>query len=330
MPLIKIPRSWEIPEKLTTPEDVYVNRRQFLRTMGFAGVGAWGLLSGCLENSSQAGTSESDLIDVRRTIPKPRPPYPASGNAKFRVDRPITKEEVAASYNNFYEFGTDKGRVWKLAEKFETRPWEIEVGGEVHKKRTFDVDELVQKFELEERVYRFRCVEAWSMVVPWVGFPLKKLIDEVQPTSNAKYLRMLTFLKPDKAEGQRKQQWYAWPYYEGLRMDEATNELTMLVTGMYGHALPNQHGAPIRLITPWKYGYKSIKSIVKIDFVREQPNTFWNDVAPKEYDFWSNVDPTIPHPRWSQATERMIDTNMRIPTLPFNGYSEYVADMYMA
>ena len=166
------------------------------------------------------------------------------------------------------------------------------------------------------------------MTVPWVGFPFKKFIDEVQPTSNAEYVRMVTFLRPEQAIGQKKQSWYPWPYYEGLTMAEATNELTMMVTGIYGHALPTQHGAPIRCITPWKYGYKSIKSIVKIEFVSEQPKTFWNDLAPNEYGFFSNVNPKVPHPRWSQATERVIDTGQRIPTLLYNGYEEFVGDMY--
>lgn len=328
MSLIKIPKSWEIPECLATPEEIYMNRRRFLKTLGFSGLGAWGLLAGCLDKASEAGAQETGENGVRRTIPNPKPPYPATRNSKYTVDRPMTTEEVAASYNNFYEFTTEKGGVWKLAEQFETRPWEIEVTGHVHKKRKYDIDDLVKRMPLEERVYRFRCVEAWSMVVPWVGFPFKKLIEEVQPTSKAKYVRMLSFLRPEQALGQRTQTRYPWPYFEGLTMAEATNELTMLVTGIYGHALPNQHGAPIRLITPWKYGYKSIKSIVRIEFVSKQPPTFWNTLTPHEYDFWSNVNPKVPHPRWSQATERVIDTGERIPTLPYNGYGEFVAHLY--
>jgi len=327
MAAIKIPKAWEIAERNATHEDVYLNRRQFIKKLGYTGLGAWGLAMGCLNNSPEAGAQDTSG-EVRRSIPRPSPPYPASGNSKYNVDRPITTEEVAASYNNFYEFTTDKGRVWRLAEKFETRPWEIEVTGHVHKKRTFDIDDLIKLFPLEERVYRFRCVEAWSMTVPWIGFPFKKFIDEVQPTSNAKYVRMVTFLRPEQAIGQKTQSWYPWPYYEGLTMAEAMNELTMMVTGIYGHALPTQHGAPIRCITPWKYGYKSIKSIVKIDFVSEQPKTFWNDLAPNEYGFFSNVNPKVPHPRWSQATERVIDTGKRIPTLAYNGYGEFVANLY--
>ncbi|MFQ5638872.1 MAG: protein-methionine-sulfoxide reductase catalytic subunit MsrP [bacterium] len=328
MSLIKSPKGWEISENQVTPEEVTIHRRHFIKMLGFSGLGAWGALAGCLENSSKAEVNEAGFKEVRRTLPKPRPPYPASRNSKYSVDRPISSEEVAASYNNFYEFTTDKERVWELAEKFETRPWEIEVSGHVHKKRIFDVDDLLKRFPIEERVYRFRCVEAWSMVVPWVGFPFKKLIDEVRPTSRAKYVRLLTFLRPEQAIGQKTNRAYPWPYYEGLTLAEATNELTMLVTGSYGHALPNQHGAPVRLITPWKYGYKSIKSIVKIEFVSEQPRTFWNDLSPHEYDFISNVNPAVPHPRWSQATERVIGSEQRIPTLPYNGYGEFVSHLY--
>jgi sulfoxide reductase catalytic subunit YedY len=318
-----IPKPWNIPDSLATPEEVYLNRRQFLQAMGFCGLGAWALLNGC----GEAGTQEG-IADVSRTIPKEAPPYPVDRNLQYSVDRPITQEEVAASYNNFYEFGTDKDRVWKLAEKFESRPWQIEVTGLVQKSRTFDFDDLVKRFPLEERVYRFRCVEAWSMVVPWVGLPIKKLIDEVQPTSDARYVRFVSFYRPDQAVGQKTDKWYPWPYYEGLTMQEAGNDLAMLVTGSYGHALPNQNGAPLRVITPWKYGYKSAKSIVKIEFVREQPKTFWNDIAPKEYGFYSNVNPEKPHPRWSQASERVVETGERIPTLPYNGYGALVSNMY--
>lgn len=326
---INVPKGWELSERRVTSEEVYLNRRKFLQTLGFSGLGAWGLLAGCLENASQAGVQDRGIDGVRRTIPTPKAPFPVSRNRQYTVDRPLTAEDVAASYNNFYEFTTDKEEVWKLAEKFETRPWEIEVRGHVHKRRTFDIDELIKLFPLEERVYRFRCVEAWSMVVPWVGFSFKKFIDAVEPTSDAKYVRLITFLRPEQAIGQKTQRGYPWPYYEGLTMEEATNELSMLVTGIYGHALPNQHGAPLRLITPWKYGYKSIKSIVRIEFVSKQPTTFWNDLAPSEYDFFSNVNPRVPHPRWSQATERVIDTGQRIPTLPFNGYGEFVSHMYL-
>lgn len=324
---IKTRKNWELPERLAISEEGYINRRRFLKQLGFAGLGTLGLMTGCFRGSSEAGVETYDG-DLKSTIPKPSPPYPPSRNPQYTVDRMITTETSVASYNNFYEFTTDKDRVWQLAQNLETRPWQVEVGGLVQNKRTFDLDDLVNSFDLEERVYRFRCVEAWSMVVPWVGFPFSKLIDAVQPLASAKYVRMLTFMRPQQAVGQRKQDWYPWPYYEGLSMAEAMNELTLLTTGMFGHALPKQNGAPVRLIVPWKYGYKSIKSVVRIEFVRSQPPTFWNDLAPHEYGFVSNVDPNVPHPRWSQATERVIDTGERVPTLIYNGYGEQVAHLY--
>lgn len=323
--LIKSPKPWEIPENLITPESVYLNRRQFLKSAGVLGIGAWALLSGCLSECLAAG---DEVKEVSETIPKSSAPYPLTRNLNYKVDRPITRELVAASYNNYYEFTTDKDRVWKLAHQFETHPWKIEIGGEVHKPKTFDIDELIKKMPLEERAYRHRCVEAWSMVVPWSGFPLSALIKEVEPTANAKYVRMVSFLRPSQAPGQKNQPWYPWPYYEGLTIEEAMNELTLMVTGIYGHELPKQHGAPLRLATPWKYGFKSIKAIVKIEFTKKQPKTFWNDQAPAEYDFAANVNPAVPHPRWSQATEQVIDTGERIPTRLYNGYGEYVAQLY--
>jgi sulfoxide reductase catalytic subunit YedY len=323
--LIKLPKKHVIPECLVTPESVYMNRRKFLKSMGIMGIGGWSLLSGCFGNSSEAG---EQLTNVSETIPKAGGIYPVQRNLQYKLDRPVTNEIVAASYNNYYEFTTDKDRVWRLAHQFETRPWQIEVTGEVETPQKYDIDELIKKMPLEERVYRFRCVEAWSMVVPWTGFPLSALIKEVQPTAKAKYVRLVSFHRPERAAGQKNQPWYPWPYYEGLTMEEAMNELTLMVTGIYGHELPKQHGAPLRLATPWKYGFKSIKGIVKIEFTSEQPKTFWNDLAPDEYGFAANVDPKVPHPRWSQATERVIDTGERIPTLPYNGYGEYVANLY--
>jgi methionine sulfoxide reductase catalytic subunit len=253
--------------------------------------------------------------------------YPLARNGRFTLDRPITEEAYAASYNNFYEFSTLKGSVFKKAARLKTHPWQVEVGGLVQKRRVFDVDDLVRAMPLEERLYRFRCVEAWAMAVPWTGFPLHELIKRVDPLSAAKYVRFTSFLKPDEAPNQSPVLG-PWPYTEGLTMAEATNELTLLAVGIYGHALPKQHGAPIRLVVPWKYGFKSIKSIVRIEFTAEQPRTFWHSSRPREYDFFANVDPASPHPRWSQATERMIDTGERRNTLAYNGYAEWVAGLY--
>ena len=324
---VHIPHEWQLAESKATPEDAFLNRREFMLKMGLAGLGAASIGLGCFGNQSDAGAGEFSG-DIKQTIPPAAPPYPVARNAKYTVDIPLTDELTAASYNNFYEFTTDKGGVWMLARNLETSPWKAEVTGLVHRPRTFDVDELLRLFPPEERVYRFRCVEAWSMVVPWTGFPFQKLIDAVEPSSDAKYFRLLSFKRPEQAAGQSSQSWYRWPYYEGLSLAEASNELTLLATGIYGHALPKQHGAPIRLITPWKYGYKNIKSVVKIEFVKKRPHTFWNDLAPNEYDFRSNVNPYVPHPRWSQASERVVDTGERIPTRIYNGYGQYVDGLY--
>jgi sulfoxide reductase catalytic subunit YedY len=279
------------------------------------------LVAGCTAKpQAQSGPEQKTPPDIAAL-------YPARRNPGFTLDRTLTDERVAAAYNNFYEFTTDKEEVRNLVGAFRIRPWQVEVGGLVEKPRIYDVDDLVRRLPLEERLYRFRCVEAWAMAVPWTGFTLKALINEVRPLSAARYVRMVTFYKPDQARGQKFQHWYPWPYYEGLTMAEATNVLTFLVTGIYGHELPKQHGAPIRLITPWKYGFKSIKSIVQIEFVEKQPPTFWS-AASSEYDFWANVNPKVPHPRWSQATERLIDTGERVPTQLYNGYAEQVAHLY--
>lgn len=315
--LIKILRGWEMPEREATPEEFYLSRRQFIKKVGLSGIGTALALTGW--GSAEAASRQED-----KRI------YPAKRNEKFVLDRPLTDEWATAHYNNFYEFTTDKERVADLVGKFQTRPWTVEITGLVAKPRSFDIDELIRRMPLEERLYRHRCVEAWSMAVPWTGFPMKALVELAQPLSTAKFVRLISFNKPEQAPGMKAQSWYSWPYYEGLRMDEATHELTLLVTGIYGHELPKQNGAPLRLVTPWKYGYKSIKSIVKIEFVDQQPHTFWNDLAPKEYDFLSNVNPQVPHPRWSQATEQPIPEGPRRPTLLYNGYAAQVAALYKA
>ena len=259
------------------------------------------------------------------------PPLRASRNAAFSVSEPPTKFEHATTYNNFYEFGVDKDDPSRLAGSLRTRPWSVQVDGLVHKPRTFDIDELLRLFPLEERVYALRCVEAWSMVIPWTGFPLASLLKRVEPTGSAAFVEFTTLLDPEQFPGQRPGFFgfsLDWPYVEGLRLDEALHPLTLVTVGMYGRVLPNQNGAPIRVVVPWKYGFKSAKSIVRIRLVREQPVTSWSKANPREYGFYSNVNPAVSHPRWSQATERRIGEFRRRTTLPFNGYADQVASLY--
>ncbi|MGH9662556.1 MAG: protein-methionine-sulfoxide reductase catalytic subunit MsrP, partial [Bryobacteraceae bacterium] len=247
----------------------------------------------------------------------------------FTLDRPITEEWAATGYNNFYEFDPqDKQAVKDKVGAFVTSPWKIDVAGLVNKPQTLDLDDLLKKMPFEERLYRFRCVEAWSMAVPWTGFPLAELVKLVEPKPAAKYIRFVTVNRPKEMPGIVQANWYPWPFFEGLRLDEAMNPLAMLVTGLYGKPLPKQNGAPVRVITPWKYGYKSIKSIVRIEFAEKQPPTFWNKLQPLEYGFYSNVNPTKHHPRWSQAHEKVIPTMMRRETLMHNGYGQWVAGLY--
>ncbi|MBI4464910.1 MAG: protein-methionine-sulfoxide reductase catalytic subunit MsrP [Acidobacteria bacterium] len=311
MSYLKIPKVWEIPEREATPEPVYLNRRKFLAAMGMA--------AAAQIVSPRLRAADSSL-------------YPAKRNPSYQLDRPLTDEKIVTRYNNFYEFSDQKDQVRQLVGRFQTEPWTIQISGLVNKPQTLDVYKLIRQISLEERLYRHRCVEAWAMAVPWTGFPLKTLIDLAQPKSDAKFVRFVSFYRPDQAPGQKVQTWYPWPYYDSLTMAEATNELAFLVTGLYGHELPKQNGAPIRLVVPWKYGFKSVKSIVSIEFLDYFPPkknlTFWHDVVPHEYDFSANVDPKVPHPKWSQATERMIDTGEVRPTLPFNGYGSFVAHLY--
>ena len=323
--LIRSRRGWEMPQRLATPEAVYFNRRRFLYALGITGLSTLGL--GC---ESRAESRTAAGLGALRGLPAPSPTadrYPAKRSERYTLDRPLTRETVAATYNNFYEFSPRKEHVARLVSNFQTRPWQIEVAGLVKKPQTLDIDELVRLMPLEERLYRHRCVEAWSMAVPWTGFPLTAFLDLVKPLSSARFMRMLTFNNLDQAPGMRDTS-YPWPYFEGLSLAEASNELALFVTGIYGHELTKQHGAPIRLVVPWKYGYKSIKSIVRVEFTAERPGTFWSSLIPWEYDFVANVNPAVPHPRWSQAYERVIGTDERRPTLPYNGYAEFVAGLY--
>ena len=295
-----------------TPESLYLSRREFMKGLGVLAASSL-ILAACKgEEPSPVLTSEG---------------FPSVGATGDELGDPLTSYEAITNYNNYYEFSTDKEAVARLAGDFQTTPWKVTVGGLVNKPKTYDVDELMRKFTQQERIYRLRCVEAWSMVIPWMGFPLAELLKEVQPSADAKYIRFETLYDPQQMPGQ-KSKWYNWPYVEGLRIDEAKHDLAILATGLYGKPLPPQDGAPIRLVVPWKYGFKSIKSIVKIDLVAEMPVSLWMAAAPNEYGFYSNVNPQVDHPRWSQSSERRIGELNRRPTLMFNGYEEEVAHLY--
>lgn len=298
-----------------TPEHIYLSRRRFMKGIGALAAGSL-ILSACGTQGSAPGTADIDESDLK-----------VSADSDELGD-PLTNYAAVTGFNNFYEFTIDKERVASLARGFKTSPWTVEVGGLVNKPGTYDVDDLQQKFTQQERIYRLRCVEGWSMVIPWLGFPLAELLKEVEPTSQAKYVRFETLYDPEQFLGQKSSGWYNWPYVEGLRLDEAMNDLAILTTGLYGKNLPPQNGAPVRLVVPWKYGFKSIKSIVKIDLVEEMPLSLWMAAAPQEYGFFANVNPAVPHPRWSQSSERRIGESGRRETLPFNGYAEEVAYLY--
>ncbi len=319
--LIRSRKGWEIKESEATPEAAYLDRRALMA----AGAG----LIAAAATPAEAqffGFGGSSAPDLTR---KPDPTddlYPARRNEAFTLDRPVTEEVVSAGYNNYYEFGSSKN-IWRAAASKPTRPWVIKIDGLVEKPFEIGVDDLIRRVQLEERLYRFRCVEAWAMAVPWTGFPLKALLDIAKPQSGAKYVRFETFNNPQIAPGQR-QTWYPWPYLEGCTIEEAANDLAFMVTGVYGKPLRNQFGAPIRLILPWKYGFKSGKAIARISFTADRPKTFWEALQPQEYGFWANVNPEVAHPRWSQASENMIGTNERRPTLLYNGYAEQVAHLY--
>jgi sulfoxide reductase catalytic subunit YedY len=305
-------RSWDIPERLATPEHLFFNRRQILAAGG----------ASILALSPELALAQriADLPDPTANL------YPLKRNEKYTLDRPITAEKFNLEYNNFYEFGSSKF-IAKAAQELPLRPWTVKIDGMVEKPQEIGIDDLLKKMPLEERLYRHRCVEAWSMTIPWSGFAFAKLVEFAKPLSSAKYVRMETFLNPKVASGQR-QTWYPWPYVEGLTIAEATNELAFLVTGAYGKPVSKQMGAPLRLAAPWKYGFKSIKSIVRFSFTDKQPKSFWEALQASEYGFWANVNPQVDHPRWSQATERVLGTDNRIPTKLFNGYGEYVAGLY--
>jgi sulfoxide reductase catalytic subunit YedY len=306
-----------------TPEALYLRRREFMRnsllftatSIGVGGSLLW-LMKGSRASERTASRASPGAIALTSV-----------GRSAYSTDEPATPHRDVTTYNNFYEFGTDKSDPVRNAHTLKPRPWTVSVDGEVRRPLVIDIDELLRWFPLEERVYRMRCVEAWSMVIPWVGFPLGDLIKRIEPTSRAKYVAFASPFDPEQMPGQRRGV-LDWPYVEALRIDEAMHPLTILAAGLYGKTLPNQNGAPLRLVVPWKYGFKGIKSIVKIRLTDAPPPTTWNIAAPHEYGFYANVNPAVDHPRWSQATERRIGEFRRRPTLPFNGYAEQVAHLY--
>lgn len=318
---IKKKTGYEIPSSEITPEHVYLSRRQFMKGASATAVLTAAFLAGCRpDRPGDAPQGAAPSVDVSQAETSVSATTDELGSA-------LTDYQSIVTYNNYYEFSTDKYEVANLAQSFRTSPWEVEVTGMVNKPGIYDIDQLRTQFDQEERIYRLRCVEAWSMVIPWVGFPLHKLLTAVEPTSAAKYVRFETLYDPEQMPGQNSA-WYEWPYVEGLRLDEAMHDLTLMATGIYGQNLLPQNGAPIRLVVPWKYGFKSIKSIVKIELTDVQPTSLWMAAAPREYGFYANVNPEVAHPRWSQANERRIGETQRRPTLMFNGYEEQVAQLY--
>lgn len=335
----------EIASSEITPESVYNNRRDFLKKGANIALGAGvSTVAGAMLSPSALAQS-GDALKARAPVNiknsdsavwwqdkfDSRIDVPATG--PFTTDEELTPRDDVLAYNNFYEFGQGKGDPKANSGRFVSDPWSVEITGEVGKPGTYTLEDILKPHTLEDRIYRLRCVEAWSMVIPWVGFPLADLIKRFEPTSNAKYIEFQTLVDPELMPAQSSR--FAiidWPYQEGLRMDEAMNPLTLMTVGLYGNVLPPQSGAPLRLVVPWKYGFKSIKSIVRINFRSTMPNTTWNDLNAREYGFYANVNPDVSHPRWSQASERRLPVglfdNARIPTTPFNGYGEQVASMY--
>ncbi len=301
-----------------TPEHVYLNRRAFMVGVGALAAGA--ALSAC------AGQTTTPTPQAAQPSGAPADAPPQAGAGQDELGNALTSYESVIGYTNYYEFDLNPRNVRAYTDKFVASPWQVQVGGLVRNPKTYDLDDL-RAFGEEERIYRMRCVETWAMVIPWLGFPLNKLLREVEPTAEAKYVRFETIYAPDQMPGQ-KAGGFPWPYVEGLRLDEAMHDLTILSTGLYGKPLSKQNGAPVRLVVPWKYGFKSIKSIVKIDLVAEMPVSLWMASSPREYGFYANVNPKVAHPRWSQASERRIGESGRIPTLMFNGYEEEVASLY--
>jgi sulfoxide reductase catalytic subunit YedY len=332
--LIRIKRGWELPDSAATPETVFHERRALIKAAAAGPIllAAPALLAGCDDSAAQQTEPAERPAGAQLAAAGEADPsahlYPVQQNMRYRLDRALTSEELAITYNNYYEFGSSKN-VWQKAQDLAIRPWTVKISGMVEQPFEIGIDDLLAKMPLEERLYRHRCVEAWSMAVPWSGFPMRALVELAKPLSGAKYIEMTSFHDPDTASGQRAS-WYPWPYIEGLTVAEATNELAFLGTGLYGKPMPKQNGAPLRLVAPWKYGFKSAKGIVSFAFTDQRPLSFWEAIQASEYGFWANVNPEVPHPRWSQATERVLGSDERVPTLLYNGYGDYVAALYQS
>ena len=316
---IKISSDWNISENDTTAEEIYLNRRKFIENVGKLGsnILAFGAFSNFLNPIQVFAENLTSRKITRR-------------NTKNLIDFQdnITSENLTSRYNNFYEFGTNKADISFLAKQLQVGQWSIKVEGLVHKPKILDVDKIIQAMPLEQRVYRLRCVETWSAIIPWSGFPLRELIKLSNPLSTARYVKFNTFIDPNIAPGQKNRFWEPWPYVEGLSMSEAMHNLAFLAIGMYGHQLNPQNGAPIRLVVPWKYGFKSIKSIESIEFVKDPPRTFWQTVSPLDYDFWANVDPTVPYAKWDQRFELPLGSEKKEKTMLYNGYAAQVRKLY--
>lgn len=319
-PGIHIPPSWEVAESTVTPEEIYLDRRKFLAGLGKVGLAAF---IGCtLPGWMELPRAWGQVAPDRRSAG-------AGQGPELNGSNPVpTAESLTSRYNNFYEFTMDKSWVHVLAQALRTEDWTIRVEGLVKKPHLLNVESLLRRMPQEERIYRLRCVETWSATIPWMGFPLRDLVNLLDPLPSARFVRFKTFLNPNWAPGQKDRFWEPWPYVEGLRLDEALNDLAFIAVGMYGHPLHPQNGAPIRLVVPWKYGFKSIKSIVAIEFTRQAPTTFWQSMSPLEYDFWANVNPSVPYARWHQGMERVLGTGDTVATQPFNGYAGQVAGLY--
>jgi len=317
----------EISPSEITPEHIFLNRRKFMIGAGSAATLMALAACGRSEEPPAAAAPAAPTVPLDELPAALAHPEAFASATTDEIGDPLNSYEEITNYNNFYEFSTDKQAVAELSPNFITRPWEVAVTGLVNKPQTFSIDDILKNIDQEERIYRLRCVEAWSMVIPWVGFPMSKLLQEVEPTAEAKYVKFTTVLDPEQMPGQ-KSSILDWPYVEGLRLDEAMNDLAIFATGMYGKLLTPPNGAPFRIIVPWKYGFKSIKSIVSIELTAEMPTSTWTNSASNEYGFYANVNPEVNHPRWSQATERRIGENGRRETLMFNGYADEVASLY--